>query len=60
MKGESNFKERFDEEEEQIPLSNIAPAPKPKEEVKSKRIIDKDEDKKRIEKLKNFSVTIFN
>ena len=50
MRNENNIKERFDEEEEEeIP---VAPAFKPKEELKSKRIIDKDEDKKRIEKLK--------
>lgn len=49
IRNENNIKERFDEEEEEIP---IAPASKPKEELKSKRVIDKDEDKKRIEKLK--------
>ena len=50
IKNENNIKERFDEEEEEeIPIASTF---KPKEELKSKRIIDKDEDKKRIEKLK--------
>ena len=52
MRNENNIKERFDEDEEEEEEIPVAPASKPKEELKSKRIIDKDEDKKRIEKLK--------
>ena len=46
IKNEGNRKEDYDEEEEIKYPSQL------KEESKSKRVIDKDEDRRRVEKLK--------